>query len=56
MTAISCILGTISREEFLADYWQKKPLLIRNAIADFQPPIDADDLAGMALEEEVESR
>lgn len=56
MTAIPCILGRISREEFLAEYWQKKPLLIRNAIADFQPPIDADDLAGMALEEEVESR
>ena len=50
------ILGTVSREQFLADYWQKKPLLIRNAIADFIPPIDADELAGLALEEEVESR
>ena len=28
------ILGTVSPEEFLAEYWQKKPLLIRNAIAD----------------------
>lgn len=50
------ILGTVSREQFLADYWQKKPLLIRNAIADFVPPIEADELAGLALEEEVESR
>ena len=50
------ILGTISREQFLGEYWQKKPLLIRNAIADFVPPIDANELAGLALEEEVESR
>ena len=56
MTDISCILGNISREEFLAEYWQKKPLLIRNAIANFEAPIDADELAGLALEEEVESR
>lgn len=50
------ILGDISREEFLADYWQKKPLLIRSAIADFEPPIDGDELAGLALEQDVESR
>ena len=42
--------------KFLRDYWQKKPLLIRQAIPDFESPIDADELAGLALEEEVESR
>lgn len=41
---------------FLADYWQRKPLLIRNAIPDFVPPLSSDELAGLALEEEVESR
>jgi len=48
--------GGISAEQFLRDYWQKKPLLIRRAIADFQSPISADELAGLALEEEIESR
>ncbi|WP_415901192.1 JmjC domain-containing protein [Neptuniibacter sp. QD29_5] len=48
--------GDISIETFLAEYWQKKPLLIRNAFPDFEPPVTADELAGMALEEDVESR
>lgn len=46
----------MSAEEFLADYWQQKPLLIRNALPGFTSPISADELAGLALEEEVESR
>jgi 50S ribosomal protein L16 3-hydroxylase len=48
--------GDISIETFLSEYWQKKPLLIRNAFPGFEPPLSADELAGMALEEEVESR
>lgn len=50
------ILGSISREEFLRDYWQKKPLLIRQALPGFTPPLDINELAGLALEETVESR
>lgn len=50
------ILGNISAEEFLRDYWQKKPLLIRQAIPGFVSPIDGDELAGLSLESEVESR
>ncbi|MGB1239195.1 MAG: JmjC domain-containing protein [Pseudomonadales bacterium] len=49
-------LGDISLETFLAEYWQKKPLLIRNAIADFAPLIEPDELAGLACEQEIESR
>ncbi len=49
-------LGEMSLDTFLRDYWQKKPLVIRNAIADFQSPIDANELAGLACEAEVESR
>lgn len=49
-------LGNISATEFLRDYWQKKPLLIRNAFPGFESPLDPDELAGLALEEEVESR
>lgn len=43
-------------EEFLRDYWQKKPLLIKQGFRHFQDPLSADELAGLALEEEVESR
>ncbi len=50
------ILGGISAREFMRDYWQKKPLLIRQAIPDFESPLSPDELAGLALEEEIESR
>jgi 50S ribosomal protein L16 3-hydroxylase len=50
------LLGDLTADQFLAEYWQKKPLLIRNAISNFRPPVDGDDLAGMSLEAEVESR
>lgn len=33
---------------FLRDYWQKRPLLIRNAFPDFVSPLSPDDLAGLA--------
>lgn len=47
---------TISAEQFLADYWQKKPLLIRQAFPDFEPMLDAGDIAGLACDELAESR
>lgn len=50
------LLGGMSVREFLRDYWQKKPLLIRQAIPDFENPISPDELAGLSLEEEIESR
>ncbi|WP_020409741.1 cupin domain-containing protein [Hahella ganghwensis] len=49
-------LGSVSIEEFLSNYWQKKPLLIKNLFPDFECPLDHNDLAGLSLEEEVESR
>ena len=33
---------------FLRDYWQKKPLLLRDALPGFVSPLDADELAGLA--------
>ena len=50
------LLGGLTAREFLRDYWQKKPLLVRQAIPDFESPISPDELAGLTLEEEVESR
>ena len=43
-------------EDFLQNYWQQKPLLIRQAFPDFENPVSADELAGLACEERVESR
>jgi 50S ribosomal protein L16 3-hydroxylase len=42
--------------QFLRDYWQKKPLLIRNAFPGFESPIQPEDLAGLACEEGALSR
>ncbi len=50
------VLGGISAREFLRDYWQKKPLLVRQAVPSFESPVSPDELAGLSLEEEVESR
>ena len=44
------------REDFLANYWQKKPLVIRQLFKDFTDPLSAEELAGCACEELVESR
>ena len=49
-------LMNFDQQDFLKDYWQKKPLLIKGGLAAWNNPITADELAGLALEEEVESR
>lgn len=50
------LLGGLSAQQFLRDYWQRKPLLVRQALPDFVSPVSPDELAGLALEEEIESR
>ena len=50
------LLGHISPAQFLSEYWQKKPLLIRNAIANFKGLLSANDLAGLSCEEDVQAR
>lgn len=49
-------LAHFSPASFISDYWQQKPLLIKNALPNWQNPIDRDELAGLALEPEIESR
>ena len=46
----------IDPESFLRDYWQQKPCVLRSAFPDFEPVLDADDVAGLACDEMVESR
>jgi len=49
-------LGNLTPEDFLKNYWQKKPLVIRQAFPNFQCPISAEELAGLSCEEDVNSR
>ncbi|MEY4160704.1 MAG: hypothetical protein RLZZ136_1325 [Pseudomonadota bacterium] len=41
---------------FLRDYWQKQPLLIRQAWPEWVNPLEPDELAGLACEDQIESR
>jgi 50S ribosomal protein L16 3-hydroxylase len=50
------LLGGLTIEEFLRDYWHKKPLLVRRAFPGYACPIAPEELAGLACEEGVESR
>ncbi|MFT6249125.1 MAG: 50S ribosomal protein L16 3-hydroxylase [Cognaticolwellia sp.] len=49
-------LNQLSQNEFLTKYWQKKPVVIKQGFKNFVDPILPDELAGLAMEEEVESR
>lgn len=44
------------KDDFLANYWQKKPCLIRQGFADFTDPVSPEILAGLAMEEAADSR
>ena len=50
------VLAGLSVDVFLDEYWQKKPLLIRNALPGVETLLEPEELAGLALEEAVESR
>jgi len=50
------LLGKISQKEFLSRYWQKKPLLMKGAINPFPEIITPEEIAGMSLDKQVESR
>lgn len=41
---------------FLSRYWQKKPALYRQILPGFESPLSPDELAGLACEQDVESR
>ena len=53
---LPCVLGGISPQEFMRVYWQKKPLLIRQAIPGMQALLSRKELFELASEEDVESR
>lgn len=49
-------LNDLTPDQFLAEYWQQKPLVIRQGFKSFQDLLSADELAGLASDELVESR
>lgn len=49
-------LGGLSAEQFLAEYWQKKPLLVKNAFPGFNGLIERDALLDLASDPDAEVR
>jgi 50S ribosomal protein L16 3-hydroxylase len=50
------LLGGNSPAQFLMQYWQKTPLLVRNAKPDFAGLIDLQEMFALACSDEVRSR
>lgn len=50
------LLGGLTPAQFMRHHWQRKPLLIRQAIKDFSAPVDAKALFALATQEDVQSR
>ena len=54
--AAEALLGGVSEARFLRRFWQRQPLLIRNAITGFRGPFTAEQLFALARRDDVESR
>lgn len=50
------LLGGLSPQQFMQRHWQKKPLLVRQAVPGFAPPVLRSRLFELAAQEGVESR
>jgi 50S ribosomal protein L16 3-hydroxylase len=50
------LLGGLSPAQFMRRYWHKKPLLARQAVPGFKPPVGRARLLALAAREDVESR
>ncbi len=50
------LLAGLTPAQFMRRYWQKKPLLVRAAIANFKPLLSRAELFKLATTEDVESR
>ncbi|MAT92816.1 MAG: cupin [Halioglobus sp.] len=46
----------LDRETLLARHWQREPLLVRDAVPGFTPPLSRHELAGLAMDEDIEAR
>lgn len=50
------LLGGLTPAQFMRRYWQKKPLLIRQAMPGVKPPVTRDALFDLAADYDAESR
>jgi len=50
------LLGGISPQVFMKRYWQKKPLLVRQAVPDFKPLLNRTELFELAANEDAQTR
>jgi 50S ribosomal protein L16 3-hydroxylase len=50
------LLGGLSAAQFMRDYWQKKPLLIKQAFPGLKPPMSAATLKKLSKSDDVQSR
>ena len=50
------LLGGLSPDVFMTEYWQKKPLLVRQAIPNFKPLLDRGELFELAASEDSQAR
>ncbi len=56
VTQVLPLLGALSPQQFMKHYWQKKPLLVRQAVPRFQALLERGELFDLASRDEVESR
>jgi 50S ribosomal protein L16 3-hydroxylase len=56
ITTPQTLLGGLSPQTFMRRHWQKRPLLIRQAIPDVTPPVTRAQLFELAARDDVESR
>lgn len=52
----AALLGGLSPSAFMRRHWQKKPLLVRQAIAGIEPPLSRAELFALVADDAVESR
>lgn len=50
------LLGGISPEQFMTQYWQKKPLLVRQAMPGFKALLSRAELVELAADEDAQTR
>ena len=50
------LLGGLTAAQFMRRHWQKKPLLVRQAVPQMVPPVPRSALFELAAQEDVESR
>ncbi len=56
LTTLEQLLGGLSTQQFLDEYWQQKPLLVRQAFPAFQSPISPEEFAGLSCDTNAPSR